>query len=79
MADYGYDCCSGPPHEESCRYHHNYPKWKEHQDSLAKLRVQGFVEHTNGVYKCRRGCGTLVWDVEAHIKNVCPTFEPVVG
>ena len=30
-------------------------------------------------YRCLRGCGTLVWDIETHIKNVCPTFEPVVG
>lgn len=30
-------------------------------------------------YQCRRGCGTLVWDIETHIKNVCPKFEPVVG
>ena len=30
-------------------------------------------------YQCRRGCGTLVHDIEAHIKNVCPRFEPLVG
>jgi len=30
-------------------------------------------------YKCRRGCGTLVWDPEEHIKNVCTEFNPVVG
>lgn len=30
-------------------------------------------------YRCHRGCGTLVWNPEEHMKNVCPTFEPVAG
>lgn len=30
-------------------------------------------------YLCRRGCGTLVWDPEAHMQNVCRDFNPVVG
>lgn len=30
-------------------------------------------------FQCRRGCGTLVWDPEAHIKNVCTKWEPVVA
>lgn len=31
------------------------------------------------VYACRRGCGTVVWSPEDHMKNVCPEFNPVVG
>lgn len=30
-------------------------------------------------YQCRRGCGTLVWDINDHMKNVCREFNPVVG
>jgi len=55
----------------------------------AKWRVQGFdakfsygsFYNVTGVeyYRCRRGCGTLVWNPEDHMKNVCTKFEPVVG
>lgn len=51
-----------------------------------QLRAQGFVRAygltTEGVtkyYLCRRGCGTVVWDIEAHMKNVCPLWNPVAG
>lgn len=30
-------------------------------------------------WKCRRGCGTVVWDVADHIKNVCKEWSPIVG
>ena len=30
-------------------------------------------------YKCRRGCGTLVWNPEEHSQNVCTKFNPVAG
>ena len=80
MADYSYSCCGGPPHKQSCKFHHNYAVWKAHQEVLARYRSQGFVSFGNdGLYKCRRGCGTVVWDVDTHIKNVCPSFNPVVG
>lgn len=81
MADYSYSCCAGPPHKESCRFHHKYDTWRAEQDYLAKMRAQGFVplEPNKVAFRCRRGCGTLVWDIDMHIKNVCPTFNPVVG
>lgn len=30
-------------------------------------------------YLCRRGCGTLVWNPEDHMKNVCTQFNPRAG
>jgi hypothetical protein len=57
----------------------------ERHFNAQRLRGMGFhpVWSTHGVapeyYQCRRGCGTLVWDPEAHMKNVCTIFEPVVG
>lgn len=54
-----------------------------------RMRPLGFVAmfrrssigKVNGIdyYLCRRGCGTVVWNPEIHMKNVCPTFEPVAG
>lgn len=28
-------------------------------------------------YQCRRGCGTIVWNPQEHIDNVCREFNPV--
>jgi hypothetical protein len=53
--------------------------------AAAKWRPRGFDaifnKHSTSVshYRCRRGCGTLVWNPEDHIKNVCVMWEPVVG
>jgi hypothetical protein len=48
-----------------------------------ELRAMGFQPiFDNGFltyYQCRRGCGTLVWDPETHMENVCREFSPVVG
>lgn len=30
-------------------------------------------------FRCLRGCGCLVHDPEAHMKNVCTTFNPEAG
>lgn len=80
MADYdnwNQPCCGGfPGHEEHCHNHRNYQSYV----SKARLRTQGYVWNENArAYQCRRGCGTLVWDTQAHSKNVCPEFNPVVG
>lgn len=81
MADYGQDCCGRMGgHEVSCKLHHNYANWKAEQDYLAKCRVDGFLWSEQAhAFKCRRGCGTLVWDMKAHKANVCPEFNPIVG
>lgn len=34
-----------------------------------------YIEH----YRCRRGCGTLVWNPQEHIDNVCREWHPVAG
>lgn len=26
-------------------------------------------------WKCNRGCGCVVWDMETHMKKVCTTFD----
>lgn len=53
-----------------------------------KYRPLGFdrliIPTTSGtvacqVYRCRRGCGTLVWNPEEHMKNVCTQFNPRAG
>ena len=60
-----------------------------HVCAHARERARGFVYIGMGdpdglarnqmLWVCRRGCGTVVWHIEDHIKNVCPKFEPIVG
>ncbi len=65
----------------------NRPKSKAELDAI-KYRPLGFhpirIMTSSGtlsqqVYACRRGCGTVVWSPEIHMKNVCPEFHPVAG
>lgn len=45
---------------------------------LADLRRNGFMPvGLDGLYKCLYGCGTAVWDMEAHRNTQCP--DPIVG
>jgi len=80
MADYdwGKSCCgqiSG--HREDCEDH---PIYASRNAAARKWRPLGLrLDFNTGYYECRRGCGTLVWDAEAHIKNVCTEFNPVAG
>lgn len=67
------------PHHRLCEDNPHYEANKAEDELLAKMRVLGFVPKQSKLFQCRRGCGTLVWDVEAHIKNVCTTWEPVAG
>ena len=69
--------------------------WFDHTPSesdklAAEWRAQGMHPVADGhmiggqilrikYYKCQRGCGTIVWDPEAHVMNVCIEFKPVVG
>ena len=56
------------------------------EKEAAEREKQGFVavweeaslgrsRHKVKYYRCLRGCGTLVWDLNAHIKNVCPHYN----
>ena len=64
------DCGQRLGHDSSCQLY---------EASLYTARVRGFVPNDSATWICRRGCGTVVWDIEAHIKNVCKEFNPVVG
>jgi len=80
MADYDHwdqPCCGGfPGHKEHCHNHPHYSAYKNRADK----RAQGYVwSLEQQAYRCRRGCGTLVWDTDAHSKNVCTEFKPIVG
>lgn len=93
MADYdwGPDCGCGfmQPHHRLCENNPNYELNKNIDHEIAQARAKGFVyigtADTDGLgrqqmlWGCRRGCGTVVWHLEDHIKNVCRKFEPVVG
>jgi hypothetical protein len=61
---------------------------KDRQDHLARVRTTDWVNKMKGegfipftkfgkrppeAWKCLRGCGTVVWDIDAHKRNVCPT------
>lgn len=62
--------------EDNPAYERNVREDKVH----AERRIQGFVwDVGSDAWYCRRGCGCVVWDVEAHTKNVCTSFNPVVG
>lgn len=71
MADYDWyercDVCLGRQgHEVWCRWHEHYKKF-----------VRGFEWHGKArAFMCMRGCGTLVWDIDAHMENVCRTWDP---
>lgn len=74
MADYDwFDNPVANPYEETAREWR--PKGFEAVFSYTDLYGIKGIRY----YHCRRGCGTLVHDPIEHIKNVCPTFNPVVG
>ena len=49
-----------------------YPRW--YSDMLL-----GSPAPKPDAWECRRGCGMLVWDPEAHIETTCPEWAPRVG
>ncbi len=65
--------------------------WEAEKRKDAQLRSQGFSPVWTGAmviggpytrpdhWQCRRGCGTLVWDPEAHMANVCIEWNPRAG
>jgi hypothetical protein len=83
MADYDWSkpcgCEFMSPHDRLCESNPQYKANVAHDEHVAKMRAQGFAWHSEGLYKCRRGCGTLVWDVPDHVKNVCPTWLVIAG
>lgn len=66
-----------------------YPQEEKHVPEWAKYRSMGFTpvwfaDMLGGptkpdAWECRRGCGSVVWDCEAHIETVCPEWAPRVG
>lgn len=58
-------------HAEDCPKHRNAKQFR------AILAVGGGFTFMPEVmaYKCKRGCGTLVWDIESHVQNVCKSKE----
>ena len=80
MADYdwGKGCCGMTVgHADDCPEH---PILKKVNARAAELRPLGFIyDHKTKAFFCRRGCGTLVWNPEEHMENVCTKFEPVAG
>jgi len=79
MADYDWIKNCGCPltggHRPFCTSNPDYEINMIH----AKNRSRGFLWTSAGAYQCKRGCGCLVWDIEAHIENVCKEFNPIVG
>lgn len=74
MADYDwFDPCEScgvrQGHDTSCRWHRHY-----------KSFVQGFEWNPAAkAFRCLRGCGTLVWDKQAHMANVCRSWDRATG
>jgi hypothetical protein len=80
MADYdwGKSCCGMTVgHADDCFEH----PIKGTMNRLAvKYRPLGLLwSWKHNAYLCRRGCGCVVFSPEDHIKNVCTSFDPVVG
>jgi hypothetical protein len=75
MADYDHwdrACCGTfmGPHKDWCK---NHPDVTLHQ--LARS-VGGFTyDNQLKLFRCRRGCGCVVWDIAAHADVVCRKWE----
>lgn len=79
MADYSdayrRKCCPSSvlgSHEKLCPNNPNYlyEKFGAENNMMPVYADNSGWKQLIG-YKCNRGCGTIVWDPEAHIKNVC--------
>lgn len=74
MADYDWfsvSCCTGSTisgHDITCENNPNHSMYryaKQHNMTLF------WVDGRPVAYKCNRGCGCIIWDIDAHIENVC--------
>lgn len=81
MADYRRGCGCWTTHTYPCTQAADYDLRAAAKAQVAEFRAQGFVpyDEAEGIWKCRRGCGTLVWFPAEHMRNVCITFSPVAG
>lgn len=78
----GFDWTDIPELPEPVDPHREAAKKYRHQGLVAVFKESDFIgPQTLPIlyYKCRRGCGGLVWDPEAHMKNVCTEFNPIAG
>lgn len=83
MADYSgyyehygpwkYECCkSDLYHNAECEDHPVHGERNKAIRNLRELRESWGFKHMEGdLWACTNGCGTVVWDLESHKKNVC--------
>jgi hypothetical protein len=65
-------------HSRKCPSHPDYDrvKWADENGFRPVFTVSDTGRDLQIMhYACERGCGTLVWDPQAHIKNVCVTWK----
>ncbi len=79
---YERSCCNSStfgPHEESCRQSPYHYTWALAQElggfALVYKHTTGRTQRAVKYIRCLRGCGCLVWDMRAHVENVCTTWD----
>jgi len=76
--DWGPDCGCGfmQKHHRLCKDNPDYARNVAHDELVARNEALGFSYNSHAkAWDCRRGCGCVVWDVVAHIQNVCTVWN----